>query len=102
MDGRNNVPNFRRLKAIRERLERDIYNRSEIMDGQFLNDSPDRWQQANSYHAENERDQQTVDEIDWVLDYFRPTASPWPAWAWLVFGGVAAVALVLAILALVR
>lgn len=103
MDGkRQNVPTFRRLKGIKDRLERDIYNRSELLDGPFLRDAQDRWQQANAYHAENERDQETVDEIDFVLDYFRQSASPWTVRAYFVFVALAAVVMVLAAFAFTR
>lgn len=103
MDGRkSNIPTFRRLKSVKAGLERDIFNRIEYLESTYARDAPDRWQQANSYHAENERDQEIVDEIDWVLEYFRPNASSWPGWAYVVLGAVAAVVVVFALLALVK
>lgn len=87
---------------MREKLERDIYNREEIVDGSYIEKAPDRWQQTASYRAENERDQELVDEINFVLEYFRPQPSSWPVWAYAALGAIVAIVLVLATLAILR
>lgn len=103
MDGRQNgIPAFRSLKRIKNNLERQIHERTEFLDSGYARELEDRWQQANSYLAENERDQETIDEIDFILDYFRPTALGWPAWAYIVLGAGVSAVLVLATLAVVR
>ena len=100
MDGQ--VPKFRRLRQLREKLERDIYNRDELVESRYITDAADRWQQTASYRTENERDQELVDEINFVLDYFRPQASPWTVRAYFILIAVSIVVMALAAVAFVR
>lgn len=103
MDERKHyAPSFRRLRSIRNQLERDIYIRTEIIEGVSIKDAPDRWNQTASYHAENERDQETIDEIDYILDRHRAQAPVWSSGAHFVLVAFAVVVMVLGTMAFAR
>lgn len=102
MDGRQHgVPTFENLRRIKRDLEGDIYNRTKYADTTYAKQSADRWQEALANQEENRLDQGAVDEINFVLDYFRPRSREWPPWAYVAFGAGMFAVLVLAALALV-
>ena len=99
MDSRQ-IPTFDHLRRLKSELEHDIYNRTRYTDTAYAKESADRWQEALSRQEENKLDQGIVDEINFVLDFFRPPVSQWPRWAYFTLGAVATTVLVLAALAL--